>query len=67
MNALILIEDRREPDANIAPLIERRTTPPQRVPRWLQRARDGALYGYDKDGKPVAKDMSVVSDNGGAA
>ena len=24
------------------------------VPRWLQRARDGALYGYDIDGKPVA-------------
>lgn len=31
---------------------------PPFVPVWLRRARDGALYGYGADGKPVGKDMS---------
>ena len=53
------INERRNPDTTISPLFERRGGTERRVPTWLQRARDGALYGYDENGKPVAgKDTS---------
>jgi hypothetical protein len=48
----VTIEDRRETD--LTPIVERRGGEAQRMPRWLQRARDGALYGYDENGTPVA-------------
>ena len=54
MNRQITIDDRREPNPNIVPLIERRGGEARRIPTWLQRARAGALYGYDADGRPVA-------------
>lgn len=30
----------------------------QRPPQWLQRARAGALYGTDTNGKPIVKDLT---------
>jgi len=44
--------DRR--DEPLTPLVERRGGEERRLPTWMQRARDGALYGYDESGKPVA-------------
>lgn len=29
-----------------------------RAPQWLQRARSGALYGTDAEGRPVVKDLT---------
>ena len=47
--------DRREPNPDITPLIERRGGESQRAPqKWWERARAGALYGHDADGQPVA-------------
>ena len=50
------INDRRKDD--LTPIHERRAPEQAKVPRWLQRARDGALYGYDENGQPVAKDLT---------
>jgi hypothetical protein len=44
--------DRRLTDADRT--VERRANGEQRLATWMQRARDGALYGYGPDGKPVA-------------
>lgn len=38
--------------------VERRSEERPFVPVWLRRAREGALYGYDAEGNPIAKDMS---------
>ena len=50
--------ERRQPNPTIAPIVERRGGTEQRALKWWERAEKGELYGYDEDGKPVAKDMS---------
>lgn len=44
--------DRRQ--GPITPLVERRDGQERRESAWVRRARQGALYGHDEDGKPVA-------------